>query len=347
MIPIKNVYYMLAYVFQALNAQGYREVAAESFDNAAELCSAILTKGVSLQLKRGLDREYIERNGAFSAVRGKINMSESIRARSLLNKQMICTFDDFSENTEMNRIIKTTMALLLRSDLSKKRKKALKKCLVYFGNVDVLDPRRINWRLQFNRHNGTYRMLIAICHLIIEGLIQTTTSGRVKLMDFFDEKHMYHLYEKFILAYYKKAFPALHANASQIPWQLDDDENAMLPTMQSDIMLSHHGKILIIDAKYYERTTQQHFDKRTVHSQNLYQIFTYVKNKEAALTNQKHEVSGMLLYAKTDEAIQPDHIYHMSGNQISVRTLDLNQDFSMIRKQLNDIVFAHFPELAK
>lgn len=347
MIPIQNVYYMLAYVFQVLNAQGYREVAAESFDNAAELCSAILAKGVSVQLKRGLNREYIEKNGAFSVVRGKINMSESIKERSLLNKKMICTFDDFSENTEMNRIIKTTMALLLRSDLSKKRKNSLKKCLVYFRNVEPLAPHCIHWRLSFNRHSGTYRMLIAICHLIIEGLIQTTTSGRVKLMDFFDEQHMYHLYEKFILAYYKKEFPALHASASQIPWQLDDDENAMLPTMQSDIMLSHHGKILIIDAKYYKRTTQQYFDKQTIHSQNLYQIFTYVKNKEAALMNQKHVVSGMLLYAKTDERIQSDHIYHMSGNQISVRTLDLDQDFSMIQKQLNDIVFAHFPELAK
>jgi 5-methylcytosine-specific restriction enzyme subunit McrC len=121
----------------------------------------------------------------------------------------------------------------------------------------------------------------------------------------------------------------------------------MLPMMQSDIMLSHQGNILIIDAKYYAHTTQQHFNKRTIHSQNLYQIFTYVKNKEVALMNQKHVVSGMLLYAKTDERIQPDHIYHMSGNQISVRTLDLDQDFSMIQKQLNDIVFAHFPEFAK
>jgi len=346
-IPVQNVYYMLAYVFQVLNAQGYREVATESFDNAIELCSAILTKGVSVQLKRGLGREYIERKGAFSAVRGKINLSESIKEQSMLNKQMICSFDDFSENNYMNRIIKTTMALLLRSDLSKKRKKSLRKLLVYFGNVESLDPHRINWRLQFNRCNATYRMLIAICNLIIKGLIQTTASGRTKLMDFFDEAHMYHLYEKFILEYYKKEFPDLHASASQIPWQLDDNEDAMLPMMQSDIMLSHRGNILIIDAKYYAHTTQQHFNKRTIHSGNLYQIFTYVKNKEAEMTDQKHKVSGMLLYAKTDEVIQPNHVYHMSGNKISVRTLDLNQDFSIIRKQLNDIVFEHFPKLAK
>lgn len=50
----------------------------------------------------------------------------------------------------------------------------------------------------------------------------------------------------------------------------------------------------------------------------------------------------MLLYAATDEAIQPGNVYQMSGNQISVKTLDLNQDFSEIAAQLKAIVDTHF-----
>lgn len=45
----------------------------------------------------------------------------------------------------------------------------------------------------------------------------------------------------------------------------------------------------------------------------------------------------MLLYAKTDELILPDNSYQMGGNTISVRTLNLDCDFSEIKKQLNDI----------
>ena len=48
--------------------------------------------------------------------------------------------------------------------------------------------------------------------------------------------------------------------------------------------------------------------------------------------------SGMLLYAKTDAMIQPDNIYKMSGNQVNVRTLDLNQELSEIAKQPSGIV---------
>lgn len=53
MIPIQNVYYMLSYAFQVLNEQGYKNIATEQFDNTAELCAAILTKGVAFLLKRG------------------------------------------------------------------------------------------------------------------------------------------------------------------------------------------------------------------------------------------------------------------------------------------------------
>lgn len=100
--------------------------------------------------------------------------------------------------------------------------------------------------------------------------------------------------------------------------------------------------MLIIDAKYYTHTTQSQFDTHTLHSGNLYQIFTYVKNKEIELAAQPHEVSGMLLYAKTDEAVLPNNSYMMSGNKISVKTLDLDCDFSDIANQLNKIVEMHF-----
>lgn len=71
----------------------------------------------------------------------------------------------------------------------------------------------------------------------------------------------------------------------------------------------------------------------TLHSNNLYQIFTYVKNKAAT----GGEVSGMLLYVKTDEAVQPNNTYMMSGNKISVKTLNLDCEFSEIANQLNRI----------
>lgn len=337
MIRIQNIYYMLAYAFQVLNEQGYKNIATEEFDNTAELCAAILARGVSMQIKRGLGKEYIPRTEALSALRGKIDISETVKTQALQRRQMVCSYDELSVDSYMNRIIKSTMLLLLRADITKARKKELRKLLVFLDDVETIDLHSVNWNMQYNRNNQTYRMLISVCYLVVKGLLQTQSDGTTKLMDFLDEQRMHRLYEKFILEYFRREYPQITANASQIPWQLDDDMSAMLPVMQTDIMLSHGEKTLIIDAKYYAHSTQIQFDKYTLHSGNLYQIFTYVKNKETELSSVPHEVSGMLLYARTDEDIYPENEYRMSGNRIEVRTLNLDGDFDSIREQLDGI----------
>ena len=84
MIKIQNVYYMLSYAFQTLKEQGYKDVATEQFNNVAELCAAILIKGVTLQIKRGLGRDYISETDTLPGIRVKINITESIKTQSIL-----------------------------------------------------------------------------------------------------------------------------------------------------------------------------------------------------------------------------------------------------------------------
>lgn len=337
MIPIQNIYYMLSYAFQTLQAENYKDLATENFHNTAELCAAILDKGIGIQLKHGLRRDYVSKSESLSTLQGKLNISESIKTQTMLKKQMICTYDEFSTNIQFNQIIKSTVLLLLKANITNSRKKSLRKLLLFFSDVNELDLHFVNWNQQYNRSNQNYQMLIGMCYLVYKGLLTTQNNGTTKLMDFFDGQRMCRLYEKFLLEYYRKEHPELTANASQIAWQLDDTENQMLPRMQTDIMLSKNNNILIIDAKYYSHMTQQQYGIHTLHSNNLYQIFTYVKNKEFELRNYEHTISGMLLYAQTDEDIIPNNTYHMSGNQISVLALDLNQDFSKISRTLDDI----------
>ena len=327
---------MLAYAFQVLREQVYESYGTEEFENTADLLSTILAKGVATQIKRGLGRTYIEETESLSCLRGKIRVTESIKQQTLMKQQLICTYDEFSVDSYMNRILKTTMELLLRYDIPKARKKELRNLLLYFKEVNTLDVHSINWNFRFHRNNQTYQMLMSICYLVIKGLLQTSSDGSMKLMQFLDEQRMCRLYEKFILEYYKKHYPQIKTSASQIGWALDDGIGIMLPIMQSDIMFVYGDRTLIIDTKYYSHTTQKQYNVNTLHSNNLYQIFTYVKNKAAA----GGEVSGMLLYARTDEEIQPDHTYMMSGNRISVKTLDLNCDFREIARQLNAIADA-------
>lgn len=342
MIPIQNIYYMLSYAFRTLTKQGYREMSTEKFSNTADLMTEILIEGISQQLKRGLGRAYIEQMEDISVIRGRVNITESVKRQTMINRKLSCVYDDFSVNNSKNRIIKSTALLLLRADVAKQRKSRLRKLLVYFDKVELIDLRTVDWNIHYDRNNQTYRMLISICYLVVKGLLQTQTDGKTKIMDFLDDQQMYHLYEKFILEYYKKEYSYITTNASKIKWQLDDGMGYMLPNLLSDITLEYDNKVLIIDAKYYSHIMQNRYEKETIRSANMFQIFTYVKNKEAELKDKPHEVAGMLLYAQTDNGTQPDCCYQMSGNMISVKTLNLNCDFEDIRRQLNGIVTDYF-----
>lgn len=339
MIRIQNIYYMLAYAFQVLNEDSYAKIATEEFENIGDLCAAILSKGIANQIKRGLGKEYIYKIEPLGSPRGKIDVSASLKQPAFLKKQLVCEFDEFSENAYINRILKTTAMLLIHSDsVHIERKKALKKTMLFFSTVDTVDPYSILWsRIQYNRNNATYKMLINICYLVINGLLFTTQDGSQKLATFFDDQQMHRLYEKFVLEYYKKHYPQLNAAPSHIDWKVDNGVIDFLPTMKTDITLQYNGKILIIDTKYYEHSMQTNnfYNSRTMHSNNMYQIFTYVKNKDITHSG---NVSGVLLYAKTDEEITPDNDYMMNGNKISVKTLDLNTNFTMLKKQLDTLV---------
>ena len=344
-IFIKNIYYMLSYAFQVLKQSNYDEVASEKFENAQDLFAAILSKGIAQQLKHGLYREYVTKNESLSVMRGKLNLSETFKNRIQRKQQLVCEYDELSENNLFNQILKTSIHYLLISDgVDTERKISLKKELVFFDGIELLRPSEINWStLYYQRNNQNYEMLMNICYFVLEGLLQTTDNGEYKMMAFSDD-NMARLYEKFILEYYRQHHRYLsEVNSSQVKWNLVGETNEtmirFLPAMQTDVFLRLNDKTLIIDAKYYGRTLQKQYDKYSLHSNNMYQIFTYVKNQDK---DNSGNVAGILLYAKTEEDITPDCMFNMGGNQIGAKTLDLNKEFSLIANQLDKIAWDYF-----
>ncbi len=338
-ILIRNIYHMLAYAFQELRQNNYAEIDGVKFDEIYDLFTEILIRAISFQLKQGLHREYISRQESIPTIRGKIDLNGTISNKLRRSNLISCDYDELTEDNIFNQIVVTTSNMLLRcSDVKRERKIKLKQLMVFFSNVKPIDPRNIHWNtLRFNRNNRSYRMLLYICYFIIDGLLMTTEDGSYRMREFSDD-HMNRLFEKFVLEYYKKKHPELHACARRVDWNIDEafTTESILPIMQTDIMLTIKDRTLIIDTKYYGRTMQKQFNKSSIHSHNLYQIHTYVTEHDK---DNQGNVDGMLLYAKTQEAITPDGQMKLkNGNTIYFRTLDLNQDFKQIEENLDRVV---------
>lgn len=342
-ILIKNIYYMLTYAFNILKQTNYDEMASEEFEKIEDLFAAILAKGISQQLKQGLCREYVAKCDNLSLLYGKIKTKGTIDHKLQKRQKLSCEQDELSENNIFNQILKTTATILLKqASVSKEYRIALKKVMLFFDNVDIIEPSSIKWSiLKMRRNNQNYRMLLNICYFILDGLLLSTDKGEYKIANFLDDQHMQKLYEKFVLQYYKYHYPCYQVSASQVNWDIDDGVIDFLPVMQTDITIKNSEMTLIIDTKYYTPTMQEQYDKITMHSNHLYQIFSDVKNYDLSKNG---DVSGVILYAKTDEEVTPDYEYMMSGNRINVKTLDLNSPFGEISRQLDKIIQLNFNE---
>lgn len=338
MIPVRNIYHMLAYAFRAFDRAGLQGLGEEEFENALDLCAAILARGVEHQVKRGLGRTYSERTEPLSTLRGRIQVTETVKSGSTMRRQLVCAYDEFLTDTPPNRIVKAAMTLLLACpEVDRARKRSLRRLLPYLTAVADIDLRHADWRIRLGRNDQIYRLLLFICRLVRDGLLMSE-EGQRNIPGYFDDQAACRLYERFILEYYRKEHPEVSANAEQVPWAGVGDEAGLLPIMQTDITLRKGDQVLIIDAKYYTNMTQQSYGIRTLHSGNLYQIFTYVKNMQETLGEGAPRVKGMLMYARTDEELLPDGDYCMSGNTIIIRSLDLSCEFEGIRAQLDEVI---------
>ncbi len=340
---VSNVYYMLCYAFKKdkLLSIDDSKVGLETYDNFYDLFAVILSVLSNKIVKKGLIKSYILVSDETSIIKGRINVNDTLKKFIYLNKKLICEFDEYSSNNYLNQIIKSTMFSLITSGKVKPEyKKFLKKSYLYFQDIENMDISRIRWKsIKYNRNNKSYKRIINLCYMIVNGLIPNNNEDSLDLYDISYNEMMNKLFESFVREYYKKHYPQLNATSRRMEWKVDTGYMVeFIPNMLTDITLTYKDKEMIIDTKYYGKIfNNRNIDgeeRKTLHRDNWNQINAYVLN--SAYKSDK-TVSGMLLYAKTDEEISPDINTSVMGNRIYVKTLDLTKSFDSIKEKLNKI----------
>lgn len=337
---VKNIYYMLCYSFygEQLNEKDEAELGTEAFDNIYNLFSLLLCLILKKQVKKGLYREYVSTIDEIGTIKGRININQTINNNSLVKKKITCEFDEYNENCLLNKVIKTTLFYLIKSNkIGTDTKDALKKLLNYFSKVDLIEIKSIKWeQIKFNRNNMSYKCVVDLCKLILNGLIVSDKSGKNKFKEFLDDSRISAIYENFIKAYFRKHYPELNASSKKLDLT-NRAMNSFIPMMKTDITLEYDDRMLIIDAKFYNKILRENYVNpkcKTVSNNNLYQILAYVDNQDPM---KKGNVIGMLLYAQTlnESSISISEL--LNHHKIIVNTLDMNDEWSNIKIRLNMI----------
>jgi 5-methylcytosine-specific restriction enzyme subunit McrC len=333
MIPIKNIYYLLSYAWNKLEESELVNVSAEDESDLINLLGRVLLNGTKTLLKRGIDRQYITENEVYQGIKGKVNITDSLR-RNLFSKGLsVCEFDELSADILPNKILKTTLQNLTQiTSLSPTLKQEIRTIIYRLHEVsEIVLTDTIFHQVQINRNNSFYAFLLNISELIYQNLLINEENGTFQFKDFLrDERQMARLFEEFIRNFYKIEVPEAKVFREDLHWKMAGETHHFLPKMQTDICIKINDRKLIIEAKYYKETLQKYYDSEKIHSQNLYQIFAYLKNQENELAE------GILIYPTVQKPLSL--AYTHEGHTIRIETLNLNQDWRGVKADLLRII---------
>jgi 5-methylcytosine-specific restriction enzyme subunit McrC len=342
-IPIENIYYLLCYAWNQLDEAGRIKVSASDYTKYIDLFAKALNNACAYIFKRGLDREYLYECDELTRLKGKIDFSKNMKSMIGSSSKLYCEYDDLSNNVLHNQIIKSTISKVLRirnldpvirKDLIEIHKKMMQ---VSDINLDRSHFKKVG----LHRNNLFYRFVLNIAYLIHENIVLDEKTGNYEFIDFIrDDRKMAGLFENFIRNFYKEHLRGTEFEVKPeiIKWNLNESDPfslEYLPQMKTDISITSEKRKIIIDTKYYRECLQEYYNKETIISSNLYQIFTYVKNAEAQ-GGSAINCEGILIYPTVRKEI--DVTYPMENHKISVKTINLNQSWRNISNDLMEII---------
>lgn len=336
MITVKNLYYLLLYAWDQFDEGRMVAIDAAPDTDLVNLLASVLVRGIDHVLRRGLDQGYLPHNEAIPGVRGKLDVSATIKANLLAHARTHCQFDELSHDILHNQILKATLRrLLLTQNLDNKLREPIRSCCLRFpGITDIHLSERAFRAVQLHRNIRFYRFLLDVCRLLHDCLVPDKVTGKFRFRDFTrDENLMWRLFERFLFNFYRhhEQQTAFDVKRSTFSWAIAyGSDSKHLPTMQTDLTLIRPGHQLVIDAKYTPHVLERHhhgdFKLRSGH---LYQLFSYLRNLP---TPANTTLGGMLIYPLADHRL--DLTYTLHGHDVRIYTVDLAQHWHGIKRDL-------------
>ena len=289
-------------------------------------------------------KSYNELNEDLYFIKGKINVQ---RSKAIFNNKLNCSFGELSLNNKLNQIAKYVLFYLIKDNEllnNKNLRKRLLNTYYYFEEVDLIEisvSDVLNERL--NRDNSNYETLLLLSKYLI---------GSIKYDDLTNQKYidtnadLWWVFQEFIrnyYDYYKKRLNIRRVSPSKYVWDLVplfDSKIEYLPGMRTDIEIDIGNQHIIIDAKCYENSLVDFYDKKIFHASNIYQIKSYL---DVYQVNADEKIlRGILIYPFNKES------QLNAGNQsfydekrkytIEIKTIDFNQDWSGVCSELDSIL---------
>jgi len=346
-IPIRNLWHMLLYAWNETSEHHVSMQDVESAPTLDALLATVLIKYIEQRMRIGLGRGYVSTSRRLRAVRGRVNFPESLKQQTFEHGEAECDFQQYSSNEPRNQIIRSTFVRLVQAgEFGPNRTQAdhlrqrLRSLVRNLNGVELIEltPELIR-RQQMAQNDNDYRLMLAVCELILMSQMPLEVEGRRPLPAVDRDLLVLHrIYERFVANFYRMKLEGWEVSAQQrLHWHAQD-ANEHLPFMIPDLILREKksGRIIVLDTKFTAGSLVENVSGKLVYdSSHLYQLYAYLRSQEHL--SEKHAASaGILLYPSINTQLS-EHI-HLQEHVIRVETVDLAAPWPDVEKELLELI---------
>lgn len=347
-IPIRNLWHMLLYAWNEFPTKKYTsKLNIEDAPTLDALLASILGMLIQQRLRIGLGRNYTHQIQQIHGIRGRINFAESLKRHSFDNAQAVCEFHQYNANILKNQIIRSTLARLVQTGdfgpnqiMADKLRHQLRQLTRSLDGIDLIELQLdIIRREQLVHHDSDYRIMLAICELVLQRQMPADMSGGRTMPQVDHDAFLLHnIYERFVANFYRIHLKDWIIKAqSRLSWYAKYD-NPYLPSMQPDLILENksNGEIIILDTKFTGGSIiENQWGRQIFDSSHLYQLYAYL-NSQKHLSDKYRKASGILLYPAIHKKLSEK--VELEDHMMRIESVDLTAPWQEIEKNLIEIV---------
>lgn len=312
------------------------------------LLASVLAHLMQNRLRVGLGRNYINEQQKLKGIRGRLLFTESMKTRAFERGQASCEFQQYSLNVPKNQIVRSTLMRLVQtgqfgsgSATAQKLQHTLRRLVRDLDGIDLVEL-KLDFirRQQLGRNDRDYRLMLAICELLLQRQMPADAAGHQRLPGLnHADLVMYKVYERFVANFYQIHLHHWEVTPQKRLGWYEKQTSPYLPSLQPDLILREKssGRLVILDTKFTASSlVKGQWGNITFDSKNLYQLYTYLKTQEH-LSEQHRRAIGILLYPAVTQPKISESIT-LQEQTLRIESVDLSQPWQEIEQSLLDII---------
>jgi len=260
--------------------------------NIFELFIMMFVNEMDILIHKGLKSDYLLKEENQYFLKGKLKFNEHIKRNYIHKERFYVEFDEYLQDRVENRLLKSTINLLLKLTNDYDNKKALRQQLFIFDEVSFSTNYEVDFA-KVNLHRGMehYELAMRFAEVFLLNQSFSPIHGRDNVfsmlfpMEKVFEDYMEYLFEN---SKQKLGIKKVHVNGFRGDWLLGSGGECKMINQQPDYLLEmsnkENHKYIVCDAKWkifdMSENESKECNTMSLSSSDVYQIFSYLNYYE-------------------------------------------------------------------